>query len=135
MGYILLTEDDALLVRLYQEKFKHDGLDVKVAGDGEEALAIVSNECPDLILLDIMMPKMNGLEVLKKLKAKKSTQHIPVIVLSNLSDSKYPLQALELGAVDYLIKVDNSPDVIVAKTKEVLAASTRGRDVPKAVSV
>lgn len=135
MGYILLTEDDALLVRLYQEKFKRDGLEVRVAGDGEEALAVVHAECPDLILLDIMMPKMNGLEVLKKLKAKASTKHIPVIILSNLSDSKYPLQALELGAVDYLIKVDNPPDVIVAKTKEVLAASTRGRDVPKAVSV
>ncbi|MDA1169245.1 MAG: response regulator [bacterium] len=135
MGYILLTEDDALLVRLYQEKFKRDGIEVRVAGDGEEALKIVHEECPDLLLLDIMMPKMNGLEVLKKLKAKASTKHIPVIMLSNLSDSKYPLQALELGAVDYMIKVDNPPDVIVAKTKEILAASTRGRDVPKAVSV
>ena len=133
MGYILLTEDDALLIRLYQKKLSIDGFDVRVAENGLEALDIVKEEKPDLILLDIMMPKMNGLEVLKKLKSKAKTKHIPIIVLSNMSGGNDPDVALEMGAAAYLVKSDNPPDVVVAKVKEILTATNRGKDVPKAV--
>ncbi len=133
MGYILLTEDDALLIRLYQKKLSHDGFEVRTAENGLEALALVKKEEPDLILLDIMMPKMNGLEVLKKMKDDPKTKSIPIIVLSNMSGGNDPDVALEMGAAAYLVKSDNPPDVVVAKVKEILAATNRGRDVPKAV--
>lgn len=133
MGYILLAEDDALLIRLYQKKLTHDGFEVRVATNGEEALAEVTKEKPDLILLDIMMPKMNGMQVLEQLKKEEGTKHIPVIVLSNLSADVDAEKIMELGASAYLVKSDNPPDVVVAKVKEILAASTRGQDLPKAV--
>lgn len=133
MGSILLAEDDVLLVRLYQRKFAHDGFDVRVAMDGQEALLAIMQEKPDLILLDIMMPKLNGLEVLERLKKNVETKGIPVIVLSNLSRGEDINRALELGAAAYLLKSDTLPSAVVAKVKEVLAASSKGRGIPKAV--
>lgn len=133
MGYILLAEDDDLLVRLYHGKFKNDGYEVRAATNGEEALAEVMKEKPDLVLLDIMMPKVNGIEVLRRLKANLETQDIPVIALTNLSSAADTEKVLELGAVAYMVKADNLPSVVVAKVKEVLAASTRGKELPRAV--
>lgn len=133
MARILLVEDDDLLVRLYQRKFALDGYDVRVARDGEEALVAVGKEPPDLILLDIMMPNMDGIDVLKRLKSHAETRPIPIVMLTNLSAEADVEKALELGAAAYLVKSDVLPNVVVAKVKEVLAASTRGRDLPKAV--
>jgi len=133
VGYILLAEDDVLLVRLYQKKLKNDGYDVRVATNGEEALSETMKEKPDLVLLDIMMPKVNGMEVLRRLKSGADTKAIPVIVLTNLSSEEDAEKVLGLGAVAYLVKSDNPPDVVIAKVKEVLTASTRGKELPKAV--
>lgn len=134
MTAILLCEDDALLARLYEKKFKQDGYAVRVCGDGEKGLAAIRDRKPDLILLDIMMPNMNGLEMLKVMKASPETKNIPVIMLTNLSSKAEVEKSLELGAVAYLVKAESLPVVVVAKVKEVLAATTRGREIPKAVA-
>lgn len=88
-----------------------DGYDISVAMDGESALEIVADERPDLILLDIMMPGMNGFEVCERLKAKESTRDIPVMFLSGKTDAAYKEKAMVLGAVDYITKPIDVPDV------------------------
>ena len=93
--------------------------------DGENGLAKLKKEKPTLVLLDIMMPKMNGFEVLKKIKADSSSKNIPVILLTNLGGEDDAKKGLEMGAVAYLIKSDYTPDEVIAKIKEILSASTR----------
>lgn len=122
MAKILLVDDDPLLIRMYQKKFENDGYTVTTAGNGVDALKQVVQTQPNLILLDIMMPKMNGLEVLAKLKENKQTSEIPVILLTNVSSSQEDTdRGLELGAVAYIVKAGNRPKVVVEKAKEVLA--------------
>lgn len=135
MAKILLIEDDALLVRMYQNKLQMDGYEVMVAGDGEEGLARIKEMMPDLILLDIMMPKMNGFEVLEQMKKDETIKTIPVVLLTNLGGSDEDVEkGLELGAVAYLIKSNVVPADVVAKIKEVLAA-TGANGLPKAVPI
>ncbi len=107
--HILVTDDDPLISRMYQHKLVADGYDVETAADGQEALAKVAAKKPDLILLDVMMPKMNGVETLKALKGDKKTSHIPVIILTNLGDNSDDVEkAKKLGALDYLVKAETS---------------------------
>ncbi len=128
---ILLVEDDDLLVRMYQDKFTRDGNKITVALDGEEGLAKLREERPDLILLDILMPKMDGYEMLKRVKADPELKSIPVILLTNLGGQDDPRKGLEMGAVAYLIKSDYTPDQVVAKVKEILAGYTHDKVLPK----
>ena len=131
MAKILLVDDDQLLVRMYQRKLENDGYEVAVADDGDVALQKIKEFIPDLILLDIMMPKMNGYEVLKNLKASETTKNIPVILLTNVGSSDEDIQkGMDLGAVAYLVKAGNRPDVIVSKVKEILGGYVR--ELPKA---
>lgn len=131
MAKILLVDDDQLLVRMYQKKLENDGYEVVVADDGDVALQKIKEFVPDLILLDIMMPKVNGYEVLKSLKASETTKNIPVILLTNVGSSDEDLQkGMDLGAVAYLVKAGNRPDVVVSKVKEILAGYVR--ELPKA---
>ena len=126
MAKILLVDDDSLLVRMYQKKLQNDGFTVAVAADGATALQQVPDFKPDLIVLDIMMPKMNGLEVLAKLKEQKSTEKIPVILLTNVGASDEDIErGLDLGAVAYLVKAGNRPKAVVGKIKEILAGYVR----------
>ena len=122
--HILLVEDDPMLTELYQTKLEMEGFQVSVATDGEAGLASAKKLKPDLILLDIMLPKMNGFEVLKDLKKSKTVSAIPVIVLTNLGGEKADSDkrlALSLGAQDFLVKMFHLPDDIVGKIKSVLA--------------
>lgn len=133
MAKILLVEDDPLMVRMYQRKLISDSYDVGVAVNGEEGLAKVRSFRPDLVLLDIMMPKLNGLEVLERMKSDPTTSKIPVIILTNLGGSQDDIDnGLELGAVAYLIKSAYRPDEVVKKVKEVLAGYTRSKEIPEA---
>jgi DNA-binding response OmpR family regulator len=120
MKNILIVDDDPLILRMYQRKLTDDGYTVDTAVDGEIALASVKKKKPNLILLDIMMPKKNGTETLKDLKADSSTKSIPVIILTNLGDSPKDVEnAKKLGALNYLVKADTSlKDLsdIIAKT-------------------
>ncbi len=130
MAKILIVDDDALLVRMYQKKLENDGYIVATADDGETALQKVQELKPDLILLDIMMPKVNGLQMLAILKEDKETESIPVILLTNVGGSDEDVnRGLELGAVAYLVKAGNRPSAVVAKVKEILAGYVR--EIPK----
>lgn len=109
---ILLAEDEEPLRELYRMRFEVEDFDVIFAKDGEEALLKTRQEKPDIILLDIMMPKKSGMEVLKELKEDPSTSNIPVIMLTVLSNEKIKQEALELGA-EYLVKVRVQPKEVV----------------------
>ena len=120
MARLLLVEDDPLMLDLYSTIFTLENDEVFSARDGEEGLQKAQELHPDLILLDIMMPKKDGIAVLEKLKQNESTRNIPVIILTNLADQSKADQALQRGAEKYLIKSEFNPDILVSEVKEVL---------------
>jgi len=118
---ILLVEDDPLIIRVYQKRLIDEGYKVIAAFNGEEAVAQLTREKPDLILLDLMMPKMNGVEALKAFKKNEETKNIPVIILTNLEDRGEELEkAKKLGAVDYLVKSEIKLSDLSKKVREVV---------------
>jgi CheY-like chemotaxis protein len=131
MSKILITEDDPLMSRLYQKIFTFEGHEVETAENGEVGLEKVRSYQPDIILLDVMMPKMNGLQVLEKLKLDPATKSIPVIMLTNLAGQQDAETALSKGAVKYIVKSEHEPKEIADIVKEVLAGYTRN-EVPVA---
>lgn len=120
---ILLVEDDSFLLGIYAAKFELDGFKVIMAADGERAIRLALKELPDVILLDIRLPKLNGFEVLKKLKQEPTTAKIPILLLTNLSQRNEIEQGLKMGAEDYLIKAHFMPSEVVEKIKKVLNKS------------
>lgn len=122
---ILLVEDDTFLANIYKTKFEMEGFTVAVAENGEEGLTMAKKKPPAIILLDILLPKMDGFTVLKKLKADAATKAIPVILLTNLGQKDDVDKGLELGAVDYLIKAHFKPSETVAKVKKALGEGVR----------
>jgi CheY-like chemotaxis protein len=129
MAKILIVEDDPLMSRMYQKIFTFEGYEVEMAGDGEEGLEKTRSGKPTLILMDIMMPKMNGLQALEKLKADPETKAIPVIMLTNLAGQQDAETALSKGAIKYIIKSEYEPKQVVNMVKEILAGYTRN-EVP-----
>lgn len=125
MTKILITEDDPLMSRMYQKIFTFEGFEVVMAADGQEGLDKIRAEKPTLVILDVMMPKLNGLEVLEKLKADPDTKHIPVIMLTNLSSQQDAENAMLKGAVKYIVKSEHDPKQVADIVKEVLAGYTR----------
>ncbi len=106
---ILLIEDDPMVVKLYQRKLTIDGHEVSLAFNGEEGVAALNKERPDIVLLDVMMPKMNGFEVLKIVKQDEKLKSIPIIVLTNLDDRSEDTEKIrQLGADDHLVKANTS---------------------------
>jgi DNA-binding response OmpR family regulator len=120
MSKILLVEDDQLLVRLYTKKFGKEGYEVVVANNGDKGIAKAQSELPDIIMLDLMMPKTNGFEVLEVLSGSAQLKNIPVIVLTNVSSDQDEQRARELGAIDYLVKANVSPAQVVDRIQELL---------------
>lgn len=118
---ILIVDDEELVVKALTRKLNEEGFEVYAAYDGDEALLKVLESKPDLILLDIIMPKLDGISVLKKLKASDETKDIPVIILTNLYDDKRIEEVLRTGNTDYLIKVEYPVNEIIRKVKEKLA--------------
>lgn len=131
MAKILIVEDDPLMSRMYEKIFMFEKYDVELAHDGEEALTKARTVGPTLIMLDVMMPKMNGLQVLEKLKADPATKGIPVVMLTNLAGQQDAETALSKGAIKYLIKSEHEPKEVTDIVKEILAGYTRN-EVPKA---
>jgi CheY-like chemotaxis protein len=129
MAKILIVEDDPLMSRMYQKIFTFEGYEVEMAGDGEDGLEKTRSSKPTLILMDIMMPKMNGLQALEKLKADPETKAIPVIMLTNLAGQQDAETALSKGAIKYIIKSEYEPKQVVNMVKEILAGYTRN-EVP-----
>ncbi|OIP24886.1 hypothetical protein AUK11_01895 [bacterium CG2_30_37_16] len=122
---ILIVEDDAILVEMYQTKFEMEGFEVTTAYSGKEALQkLKEGFVPDLIVLDILMPDVNGFEVLKEMKQEPNYRQIPVIMLTNLGESKIDMNkelSYALGVRDFLIKSKHTPDEIVEKIRQVLS--------------
>lgn len=122
---VLLAEDDRFLRKAAQTALQARGFTVTAAVDGEEALKLVRSERPDLILLDLIMPKLQGFEVLRLLKEDSLTAKIPVIVLSNLSQGADMERASALGALAYLVKANLSLDALIARVEAALAPVAR----------
>lgn len=120
-GRILLVEDDKFLSTALGDKLTREGFVVIKTTNGQEALAKIRLERPDLVLLDLIMPQKNGFEVLAEMKLEPLTKHIPVIVLSNLGQEADIKKAKDLGASDYLVKSDVEMKTVVEKIKGELA--------------
>jgi len=115
---ILIVEDEGLLRELMSEKLRIEGFNTIEAADGDEGLALALQKRPDLIVLDLLMPKMGGMEVLRRLREDDYGRSIPVIIVSNLSGKENIAEGAEKGAVEYLIKANFSLEEIVDKIKE-----------------
>ncbi len=119
---VLLIEDEALLTRMYSKKLDSDGYECFIAENGLDGVRLAKEKSPDIILCDIMMPVKDGITTLRELKEDEVTKNIPVIMLTNLSDDKYIEDALNIGAISYLVKSQLVPADVVKKVKEVLEA-------------
>lgn len=117
---LLLVEDNVALTNVLKDKLTHENFYTLIAKNGEEGLKIAIKEQPDIILLDVLMPKMNGLIMLKKLREDTWGKTVPVIILSNDDNPEHISETLKDNALDYLIKVDWKLDDIVKKIKETL---------------
>lgn len=120
MEKVLIIEDDKFLRDLLYKKLTEDNFSVATALDGEEGLKKIQEENPNLVLLDLILPGINGFEVLKKTKENPATKEIPVIVLSNLGQKEDVERAKKLGAEDYLIKAHFTLEEIVNKIRKYL---------------
>jgi len=117
---ILLVDDDLTLREMYGERLKAEGFEIIQAVNGEEALARAKESKPNVILLDIMMPKINGFDVLKQLKEDSELKDIPVIILTALIQDVDRAQGKKLGAIDYIVKSETMPGEVIEKIKKVL---------------
>src|SRR4030042_3203545 len=122
---ILLIEDDSFLVEMYTTKFELEGFAVVAAEDGKKGLDMIKSENPDIILLDILMPKMDGFVVLDAMKKDKEMADIPVVLLTNLGQKDDVKKGFEKGAVGYLIKAHFMPSEVVDKIKKILKESKK----------
>lgn len=114
---ILIIEDELSLMMALHEKFKTEGFEVIEAKNGEEGLKMATKKTPDLILLDLIMPVMDGITMLKKLRLTEEGKDLPVIILTNLSDDRAVSESLESGVSDYLVKTNWHLDDVVKKVK------------------
>lgn len=117
---ILVIEDDKFLRELIAEKLTKEGYKTSEAIDGEEGIKKIRDEKPDLILLDLILPGIDGFEVLSRMEKEPSIARIPVIILSNLGQREDVERGLKMGAVDYLIKAHFTPREVIDKIKAVL---------------
>lgn len=122
MSKILIVEDDKFLATAYKLKFEKTNFEVMVAYDGEQALELATSFSPQIILLDLIIPKLDGFGVLEKLQSDSKTKKIPVIITSNLGQSEDMKKGLALGAKDYFIKSNTSLEDIVKKVNTFVEA-------------
>lgn len=121
MPKVLLVEDDPLIIRLYTNILKLNDFEVETAENGKLALEKLKTYSPDIILLDIMMPEMNGVQFLTHITAGNEKDKIPVIVLTNVVDPAVKTEAAEYGASLVIVKSETEPDDVIALVKQVLA--------------
>lgn len=124
---ILFVDDDNFLRKVYEAELKEKNFDVILAQDGEEGLEKAQLEDPDLIILDMIMPKKSGFEVLTELQRNPKTRNIPVIILSNLGQEDDKKKGVDLGAVDYLIKDNITLGTLVEKINQYLNSKTQSK--------
>lgn len=119
-GKILIVEDDRYISKMYQLKLSLEGYDVQVAENGKQGVDKVKEFMPDIMLLDILMPELDGFEVLNIVKADEATKNIPVLIMSNLGQEDHVEKGMKLGAVGYVVKSQYTPSKVVEKIKSVL---------------
>jgi CheY-like chemotaxis protein len=117
---ILIVEDDSFIAVAYKEGLEREGYAVEIAEDGESALLMMKKTAPDLVLLDLIMPVMDGFEVLRLMKEDELLQTIPVVILSNLGQETDIEKGKSLGAEDYLVKADHTLDDVLCVIKKQL---------------
>lgn len=115
---ILIIEDDEFLAKMMARMLEEAGLRCQMAGNGKEGLRKAQADVPRLIILDVILPDLDGFAILSQLKGKPATRHVPVIIISNLGQEEDVQQGLRLGAEDYIVKSDLSLDAVVAKVKQ-----------------
>ncbi|MEN8252793.1 MAG: response regulator [Patescibacteria group bacterium] len=120
MPKVLIIEDDTLISRMYQQVFSFEGFEVVMVEDSLSGVERAKAEKPDIIFCDIMMPKMNGLEILSTLKSDAQTKSIPVVMLTNMSGTQDSKTAMDKGAYAYMVKSEFKPKEIAQKAKEFL---------------
>lgn len=121
---VLVVDDEDSVREIYRHEFLNNGYTVAVAADGEEGLLKAGEETPDIVLLDIMLPKMSGIEVLRALKENELTKKIPVLLLTNLGEETIIKEGFELGADGYLLKVSYTPSQVVEEVKKFFEGSS-----------
>jgi len=117
---ILIAEDDQFLCKAMTTKLTKEGYEVKIALDGVQLMEMLKSYIPNLIILDLLMPKKDGFEVIKEVKADPKLKNIPILIASNLGQSSDIQQVLALGATDYLIKSEFTLESLVQKIKNIL---------------
>ncbi|QQG42983.1 MAG: response regulator [Candidatus Giovannonibacteria bacterium] len=127
---VLIVDDDAFLLDMYAIKFKESGFAVDIAKNGEEALAKSKSAEPDVILLDIVMPKMDGFDVLRALKKDNLAPNAVIVILTNLGQKEDVERGLKLGATDYIVKAHFTPSEVVAKVRGLLGSKTQASGGP-----
>jgi DNA-binding response OmpR family regulator len=121
---ILIIEDDPMIQKVYHDKLALEGYDVDLASDGEEGMNKALNSKPDLVLLDLVLPKINGFSVLSELRKNPKTQRTPIIILSNRGREDEIEKGLKLGADDYIVKVFATPTHVVERIQKYLSRRT-----------
>ena len=120
MTKIAIIEDDQVISQMYRMKFEADGFEVQLADNGKHGVALVEEFLPDLILLDLQMPEMNGVEALEIIRKNDWGKKIPVIILTNLGEEESPRAIRSLGIHSYIVKADLTPRQVVERVKEAL---------------
>lgn len=122
---IAIIEDDLVISQMYRMKFEAEGFDVQTAENGRIGVELAEKMQPDIILLDIRMPEMNGDEALKKIRATAWGKHVPVLVLTNVGEEEAPQGLRALGVSSYIVKADFTPRQVVERVKATLASVGR----------
>jgi len=122
MTKIAIIEDDPVISQMYRMKFEADGFEVELANNGERGVALVESFQPDMILMDLQMPEMNGAEALAIIRKNEWGKDIPVIILTNLGEEESPKEIRSLGIHSYIVKADLTPRQVVERVKDALEA-------------
>jgi DNA-binding response OmpR family regulator len=118
---VLIVEDDSFISDMYKLKLEAEGFEVRLAEDGARGLEQINLERPDLVLLDVVMPRMDGFAVLAQVKGDPEIQNIPIVLLTNLGQKDSVEKGLKMGALDYIIKAHFTPAEVVGKVREILS--------------
>lgn len=120
---IAIIEDDSAIHQMYRMKFESEGFDVQLASDGRAGIELVKKFKPDLVLLDLQMPEVDGLTALKEIRTHDWGREIPVIILTNLGEEESPKEIKQYSISGYIVKADLTPRQVVARVKEVLGVA------------
>ena len=118
---VLAVDDDALVLKMYERIFESEGIQTLVARNGEEGLEMIKEHKPDFVVLDIRMPKLDGIEVLKRMRKDKGMKDTPVLILTNYDEAEYRETTEKLGALDFLVKTNVDPNELAKRVSGYLS--------------